>query len=74
MNEAQQFFISQTIALVRGMKIHDAVIYLRGLLQTCADEASLPELRKVYINLSESDKQLELIQNGQLKLSLEGQS
>lgn len=52
------------------MKLPDAVLYLRGLLQTCEVEA-LPELRLILAKLSESDKQLELIQSGQLKFSLE---
>lgn len=71
MNEAEQFFISQTMTQVRGMKLPDAVLYLRGLLQTCADENALPEIRRIYVNLSESDRQLELIQTGQLKLPLQ---
>jgi hypothetical protein len=70
MSEAQHFFIAHSIATARGMKLSEAVVYLRGLLQSCSEETDLRELQQLYVTLSESDKQLELIQNGQLKLSL----
>lgn len=70
MNESQEFFIAQSIAHARTLPLPEAVVYLRGLLQSCVDSPSLDPIRQVYIGLSESDKQLELIQSAQLKFKL----
>lgn len=70
MSNAQEYFIAESIAHARTLPLPDAVRFLRGLLESCGDENALAPIRNVYIALSQSDNQLELIQNGQLKFKL----
>lgn len=69
MSDPQQFFIAEAIAHARSLSMEEAVVFLRGLLQSCSDDEALAPLRNAYSVLSESDRQLELIQTGQLKLN-----
>jgi hypothetical protein len=64
----QSFFLSECLSHVRSMPLQDAVRFLNGLLLSCGDTPVTNEIRKVYINLDSSDRQLELIQSSQLKL------
>lgn len=71
MNTAIAFFISEAISHARSLPLAQAVEFLRGLLQSCSDSEVTEAIRKVFISLSESDKQLDLIQAQQLKLRLD---
>jgi hypothetical protein len=55
-----EFFIAETAFQVRQMPMPAARQFLRGLLATTQADA-LPELRRAYAALCESDAQLELI-------------
>ena len=68
MNTPQDYFVVQAITHARTLPMADAVIFLRGLLQSCNDERAFAPVRNAYMALSQSDKQLDLIQTGQLKL------
>lgn len=70
MTEAQQFFLCECIAHVRELKLADAVLFLRGMLESVEDEALKSPIQNAFVLLTESDRQLELIQSGQLKLRL----
>lgn len=70
MTEAEHFFLTESIAHARRMKIPDAVLYLRGLLQSTVSTEMSEKIRGICISLSESDRQLELLQGSQLKLNL----
>lgn len=74
MSEAQAIFIRESVAHAREMKLAAAVVFLRGLLESVEDEAVRSPIQNVFILLTESDRQLELIQTGQLKLNLGGKS
>ena len=65
---AQQFFYVECVAHARQLPLADAILFLSGMLQSCSDEKALAPVRNCFITLSESDKQLELIQTGQMKL------
>jgi hypothetical protein len=67
---AQAVFIARSIELARSLPLKEAVVYVRGLCQLCQDEGVIDEIRRISSLLSESDRQLELIQTGQLKLRL----
>lgn len=70
MSEAEQFFFSEACAHARTMKISEAALFLRGLLE-CTGGGELAErIRAIHISLCESDRQLALFQTGQLKLPL----
>lgn len=68
MNNPKDFFVAESIAHARSLPLADAVVFLQGLLQSCSDADALAPIRNAYIAMSQSDKQLELIQTGQLKL------
>lgn len=70
MSEATEFFLAESIAHARTLSVAQAVLYLRGMVQSCTDSEAVEHIRKAYIGLSESDRQLELIQTRQLKLKL----
>lgn len=72
-----EFFLNESLAHARTLPLAESVIFLRGMLQSCSDSEAINRIRQIYIPLSESDRQLELIQSGQLKLvlkNLEGDS
>jgi len=71
MNEAREFFIRESIAHARALNVAHAVLFIRGLLESCDDNDAVVRLRAIYTALSESDRQLELIQSGQLKLNFD---
>jgi hypothetical protein len=68
MSDPVEFFITESIAHARQMPTKDAVIFLRGLLQSSLESPAIDRIRAAFIALSESDRQLELIQSGQMKL------
>ena len=67
----EQFFIQQAIAHARSLPLAEAVLFLRGLLALAEGDDSLREVRLIYAALSESDRQLSLIETGQLRLPLD---
>jgi hypothetical protein len=67
----EEHLIHQNIRLARKLPLPDAVLLLRGLLELCGDTAAAYEVRVIYTQLSESDRQLALFEIGQLKLSLD---
>lgn len=70
MNDARAFFLAGSLTHARTLPLASSVLYIRGLLQNCADGEDLEHVRRIYISLSESDKQLELICSQQTKLPL----
>ena len=70
MTTNQHYFVTESISHARELPLKDAVIFLRGLLESCGDEEAVAPIRDAFISLSHSDSQLELIQSGQLKLNL----
>lgn len=69
MTEAQLFFTREAIVHARELPVRDAVIYLHGLRDSIEDEEVKAPIQQIYMLLTESDRQLELIQTGQLKLN-----
>jgi hypothetical protein len=65
-----EFFFTQAIAFARSLPLSQAVLFLRGMLQSCSDSPATDQVRRIYVGLSESDRQLWLIESGQLKLDL----
>jgi hypothetical protein len=69
--DAEAFFITQSIAYARSLPLKDAGPYLRGMMGVCQEMNGLSEtVRKAAAAVSESDRQLQLIETGQLKLAL----
>lgn len=60
MDDAEKFFLSEAVTHARSLNISDAVLFLRGLLQSCSDSQAAANIRSIYIALSESDRQLQL--------------
>lgn len=72
MSSHREYFFQEAIAHARTLPVPDAVKFLGGLLQSCTDNDGVAPVRNAFIALSQSDRQLELIQSGQLKLNLQG--
>jgi hypothetical protein len=70
MNADQEFFIRQSVALARSLPVKDAVRFLSGFCLSCPDKQISGSVRKILIVLSESDRQLVLIETGQIPLPL----
>jgi hypothetical protein len=70
MDDPVEFFLTEAIAHARTLPMAKSVVFLRGLLQSCGDDKVADQIRRIYIPLSESDRQLELIATKQLKLKL----
>jgi len=70
MTESQLFFAQEAVTHAREMKLQHAVVFLRGLLESLDDPSIKAVINPIYVMLTESDRQLELIQGGQLKLKL----
>jgi hypothetical protein len=68
MIDAREFFLTEAVAHARTLPLKDSIEFLRGLLQWANESPATESVRSVFIHLSESDRQLELIQTGQLKL------
>ena len=69
--DAETFFITQSIAYARSLPLKDAGPYLRGMMGVCREIRNVSEtVGKAAAAVSESDRQLELIETGQLKLAL----
>lgn len=72
MTTPQQFFIKEAVAHARQLPLADAVVFLRGMLESIHDEPAFAPIRAAFAALSQSDSHLELIESGQLTLPLEG--
>lgn len=70
MDEAQKFFFAECAARARELPLSDAVKFLRGWSVSCEDSPEQESVRRILVALSESDRQLELIKTGQMKLQL----
>jgi hypothetical protein len=68
MTENQEFFLAECCVHARRLSVPDAVKFLRGLAATCGEDPAVDSVRTILIALSESDRQLELIQTRQMKL------
>jgi hypothetical protein len=68
--DAETFFIEHAVGYARTLPLPDAVAFLRGMSLSVKDGSAADSVRKIVVVLSDSDKQLELIQTGQLKLAL----
>lgn len=68
MTEAQEFFYAECASRARELPLTEAVKFLHGMSLSCGDAPADNLVAKILIALSESDRQLELIQTGQLKL------
>lgn len=71
MTPKTQFFMQETIRIVRQMNLPDARRYLGGLLELLGDCDEAHTLRTVLMHLDESDRQLDLIAGPQPRLPLE---
>lgn len=70
MNAHIQFFLSHALAHGRTLPMKEALSYFNGLLQLAGDTKEVARIRAVFVRLQECDRQLELIQHGQIKLNL----
>ena len=70
MNEHETFFLQQSVKHALTLSHRDCLHYLQGLLFAVGDYEPAHDLRSLVIRLRETDVQLELIANGQLKLGL----
>ena len=70
MTEAQQFYIRKSIFFARQMSFPDSLLYLRGFLESSPDTPEFHQIREIFSRLVADDRQLELIQTGQLKLNI----
>lgn len=68
MNEDINFFLRESAGHARSLPVREAVAFLRGLLLVC-DPSMTDQIRHQFDALSNSDRQLELIQTGQIKLN-----
>lgn len=72
MNKAELFFIQECVAHARtNLPLREALTYLSGMLTICGDNPAVSAVRNAFIQMSDSDRQLELIQMGQLPLPLQ---
>jgi hypothetical protein len=71
MSEAQKFFFAECAQRARELPLAKAVEFLRGCIEAC-ESIDGTEIQKIFVALSETDRQLELIQTGQMKLKLAG--
>jgi len=71
LNDAQTYFLREATAHAQALPLHQAVIYLEGLLQSVKDSELTAHLRKIYTTLSELDRQIDLIKTGQTNSSSE---
>jgi hypothetical protein len=72
MNEAESFFVAQSITHARTLPLSDCVKYLRGLLDAIGkNHPARRSLSTLYTALHISDAQMDLIEIGQLKLKLD---
>jgi hypothetical protein len=67
--EAQHIWLEESVRTVRSLPLPRALGFLRGMISSCLDTAMADELRKVYTSLAASDRQLQLIEEGQLRLN-----
>jgi hypothetical protein len=73
--DATTFFIQQTVEYARTkLPVSEAVVYLRGLLEIGGEHPKMDPVRFAFTTLSESDRQLELVQTGQMVLNLKTES
>jgi hypothetical protein len=70
MNDPVEFFLREALAHARTMPLRDAALFLHGFVLSCADKKVADQVRPLFVQVSESDRQLELIQSGQMKLNL----
>lgn len=68
MIDPREYFLQEAIAHARTLPLKDAVVFLRGLLECGQESKAMGAVRSLFLLLSESDRQLELIELGQLKL------
>lgn len=67
-----EFTLSESVRLGRAeLSYCDYLRYLRGLLLLAGDIEEAAALRQIVLSLDASDRQLELIASGQLKLHLD---
>lgn len=71
MIDAREYFLTEAVTHARTLPLKDAVEFLRGLLQCCNETPATEQVRTVFLHLSESDRQLELIQSGQMKMEFQ---
>lgn len=71
MSEPQQLWLEESVRTARALPLPKAIQFLHGLLLSCEDNEATQHIRKIYQSLSESDKQLQLIEDGQLRLAFE---
>lgn len=71
MSDTKQVWIEESIRTARTLPLPKAIAFLHGLLLSCEDSEGTRHIRKIYLSLSESDKQLQLIEDGQLRLTFE---
>lgn len=69
MTEAEHYFFAECARRARELPLARSVQFLRGCL--LASPAALEtDLQKIFVAVSQSDRQLELIQTGRLRLHL----
>lgn len=56
-----EYFISESLKLARQLNLPDARSYLAGMLEMIGECAAAQEIRRAFVLLDESDRQLELL-------------
>jgi hypothetical protein len=68
MSAATEFFCQQLAIHARSMKLHDAVIFLRGALESTGENPEMVEVKRAHEALVLADDQLEVL-GGQMRLN-----
>src|SRR4051812_19692930 len=66
----ERFCISEAITFARSLSYCDCLRFLQGFVLLAGESQETQPLREVIAELQQSDRQLELIAEGQLKLQL----
>lgn len=71
MSQPQEIWFRESVRTARTLPLREAVLFIQGLLMSCHDSEAKDEMRKIYTSLANTDKQLQLIEDGQLRLKFE---
>jgi hypothetical protein len=67
-----EYFISESLKLARQLNLPDARAYLGGMLDLIGECEAANEIRRAFVLLDESDRQLELLATGKAASPVKG--
>ena len=67
----ERFFVTEAVRFARTLPYDEALKFLRGMMKTCGDVEEIGEVRKLVVQMTANDAQLELIASGQLTFGLD---